>query len=59
MTLATIMFKPEFGEICFLVAFILFVLDVVVILAKRGAWEYDRLLTVAGLGFVALGWLAL
>lgn len=57
--LATIMFNPEFGEVCFLVAFILFALDVLVIVAKRTSWEYDRLLTVLALAFVALGWLAL
>jgi hypothetical protein len=50
----------DFAEICFLVAFILFCIEFVVRLtmARRTDWVYGWLLGVAGLAFLALGWLA-
>jgi hypothetical protein len=58
--LASIMTKPDFAEVCFLIAFILFVIELVIILTKNSPrWPYPNLLVVAGLAFVALGWLAL
>lgn len=57
--LAEIMSSPSFGEVMFLVAFILFAIDVVVRIARPQRWPYDWLLLAAGLACVALGWLAL
>jgi hypothetical protein len=58
MSIAAIMTEPDFAEICFLVALILFVVHVVIV-ATKNATEYGGLLISAGLAFVALGWLAL
>jgi len=52
------MTKPDFAEVCFLIAFILFVIEFIVRLVVR-PWPYDFLLVVAGLAFMALGFLAL
>ena len=60
--LAEIMDAPEFGEIMFLVGFILFVIEVVRLIAVRdnaGTWGYHWVLVVAGLACISLGWLAL
>lgn len=58
--LAEIMKAAGFAEVCFLVAFILFVIEFVTRLVNRAntAWAYGWLLGVAGLAFLALGWLA-
>lgn len=58
---SAIMTKPDFGEVCFLIAFILFVIAFFIVLAgERVPWSrLFNLLLVAGLAFIALGWLAL
>lgn len=57
---AEILDAPEFGEIMFLVAFILFAIEFVRLVATReSTWGYHWILVVAGLACVALGWLAL
>lgn len=57
---AEIMNSPDFAEIMFLVAFILFAIEVVRLIAIREAtWHYHWVLVVAGLACVALGLLAL
>lgn len=58
---AEIMSSPGFAEICFLVAFILFVIEFLTRAVNRSRtdWHYAWLLGVAGLAFLALGWLAL
>jgi hypothetical protein len=56
--LSAIMTKPDFAEVCFLVAFILFVIEFFIRLFVR-PYPYEMLLVVAGLAFLALGWLAL
>jgi hypothetical protein len=49
----------DFAEICFLIAFILFVIEFITRLTvRRVDWAYGWLLGVAGLAFIALGWLA-
>jgi hypothetical protein len=50
--LAEIMTSPGFGEIMFLVAFIL-------LAARTTTWDYSWLLIVCGLACMALGWVAL
>lgn len=58
--LAEIMTANSFAEIMFLVAFILFVVEVVRLVAMReAAWGYHWVLIVAGLACISLGWLAL
>ena len=58
--IAEIMDAPEFAEIMFLVAFILFLIEVVRLIAGGSmTWGYHWLLVVAGLGCLALAWLAL
>jgi len=57
--LAEVMDAPDFGEIMFLVAFILFVIEFVIIITKPANWGYSWLLVTAGLACLALGWLAL
>ena len=60
MLLAEIMTANSFAEVMFLVAFILFVVEVVrLIVARRVEWDYGWLLIVAGFACLALGWLAL
>lgn len=56
--LSSIMTKPDFAEVMFLVAFIIFVIEVVVMVTKTAAIPAG-LLTVAGLACLALGFLAL
>ena len=56
---AAIMTSPDFAEVMFLVAFILFLIEVVVVIARPAAWAYSGLLIAAGLAAVALGFLAL
>jgi cell division protein FtsX len=58
---AEIMKAAGFGEVCFLVAFVLFVIEFItrLTMARRAEWHYGWLLGVAGLAFIALGWLAL
>jgi hypothetical protein len=58
--LAEIMNSPDFAEIMFLVAFILFAIEVLRLVVGRGvAWDFHWVLVVAGLACVALGLLAL
>jgi hypothetical protein len=58
--LAEIMTANSFAEVMFLVAFILFVIEVVRLVAARSvAWDYSWLLIVAGFACMAMGWLAL
>lgn len=58
--LAEIMDAPGFAEVMFLVAFILFVIEVVRLIAGGAVnWGYHWLLVVAGLACIALGFLAL
>ena len=60
MLVAEIMDAPDFAEVMFLVAFILFTIEVVRLIAVREVtWGYHWLLVVAGLALLALGWLAL
>ena len=55
-----IMNAPGFGEVMFLVAVILFIIEVVRLITVGGStWGYHWLLVVAGLAALALGWLAL
>jgi hypothetical protein len=58
---AEIMTANSFGEVMFLVAFILFVIECVRLVVARASttWEFHWLLVVAGLACVSLGWLAL
>jgi hypothetical protein len=58
--LAEIMRAAGFAEVCFLIAFILFVIEFVihVIGHTRTNYPYTWFLLVAGLAFIALGWLA-
>jgi len=58
-TLAVIMNSPDFAEVMFLVAFILFVIEVILIVARPAGWAFGGLLIAAGLAAVALGFLAL
>lgn len=62
MLLAEIMDNADFAEIMFLVAFIIFLIEFVRLVALgRGdtTWGYHWVLVVAGLACLALGWLAL
>jgi hypothetical protein len=56
--LAEIMTANSFGEVLFLIAFILFVIEFVVSV-MRPNWAYNSVLMVAGFACIALGWLAL
>lgn len=56
--LSAIMTKPDFAEVMFLVAFILFVIDFVLIAIKNTTVPHG-LLMVAGLACIALALLAL
>ena len=56
MTLAAIMTEPDFGEVMFLVAFILFVIITVIHMLAR---EIPSALVAAGFALLSLGWLAL
>lgn len=56
--LSAIMTKPDFAEVMFLVAFIIFVLEAIV-LATKNATVPAGLLTVLGLAALSLGFLAL
>lgn len=57
--ISAIMTSPDFAEICFLVAVILFAVEFVRCLSRNEHWAYDSALMAAGLAFVALGFLAL
>jgi hypothetical protein len=57
--LTAIMTSPDFAEICFLVALVLFTIEFVIRLVRPANWAYDSVLLAAGLAFIALGWLAL
>jgi len=56
--LSAIMTKPDFAEVMFLVAFILFVIDFILIAIKNTTVPHG-LLMVAGFACMALGFLAL
>jgi hypothetical protein len=56
--LSAIMSKPDFAEVMFLVAFIIFVIELIVMWSKTTAVP-SGFLTVAGLACLALGFLAL
>lgn len=58
-TVAAIMTEPDFAEIMFLVAFIVFLIEVVVCIARPANWAYSGLLIAVGLAALALGELAL
>ena len=57
--LAEIMSAPSFAEVMFLVAFILFIIEVVRLAVRPASWEFHWMLVVAGLACIALGFLAL
>jgi len=57
--LAEIITSPIFGEVMFLVPFILFVIEFVIRVMRPPGWVYESALMVAGFACVALGWLAL
>lgn len=57
--LSAIWTDPDLAEVFFLVAVILFAIELVVVITRPANWGYDRLLTVAGLLFLALGFLAI
>lgn len=58
--LAEILDSASFAEIMFLVAFILFAIEAVRLIAAGSvSWGYHWLLVVAGLACIALGLLAL
>jgi hypothetical protein len=57
--IAEIMDSPDFAEIMFLVAFILFVIEFVIRIMRPANWVYESVLMVAGFACVALGLLAL
>jgi len=58
--LAEIISSNGLGEVMFLVAFILFAIEVVRLIAGRNVtWDYGWLLIVAGFACMALGWLVL
>ena len=61
--LGEIMDSPDFAEIMFLVGFILFLIEVIRIVAlsqrENAVWGYHWILVVAGLACISLGWLAL
>jgi hypothetical protein len=57
--IAEIMNSPGFGEVMFLVAFILFLIELVIRVVRPATWVYDSVLMVAGFASIALGWLAL
>jgi hypothetical protein len=58
---AEIMNSPDFAEIMFLVAFILFLVETLrlVFMRENTTWGFHWVLVVAGLACVALGLLAL
>lgn len=56
--LAAIMSSPDFAEVMFLVAFIVFVIAVVVHIVQP-TFQYLSILIPAGLACLALGFLAL
>lgn len=56
--LSAIMTSPDFGEVMFLVAFILFLIEVVIRIVRPAQWAYESLLLCAGLACLALGFLA-
>lgn len=57
--LSAIMTSPEFGEICFLVAFVLFVIASIVGFVRTEVSGYVGAIVASGLALLALGWLAL
>ena len=57
--LAEIMTANSFAEVMWLIAFVLFVVEVIRLIAVDAArWGYSWLLVVAGLACVSLGFLA-
>ena len=56
--LAAIWSNSDLSEVFFLVAVILFAIEVVVVITKPAQWAYGGLLIAAGLLFLALGFLA-
>jgi hypothetical protein len=57
--LAEIMTANSLGEVMFLVAFVLFVIEFVIRVMRPPGWVYESALMVAGFACLALGWLAL
>lgn len=57
--LNAIMTSPEFGEVCFLIALILFIIATVLRLVVTTASAYSGAFVAGGLSFIALAWLAL
>jgi hypothetical protein len=56
--LADIWSNPEASEALFLIAFILFMIEFLIRLAKPANWAYPDLFVIAGLACVSLAWLA-
>lgn len=56
--LSAIMSSPDFGEVCFLIAFVIFVIATVVALLRTTVDTYVIPIIAAGLAMMALGWLA-
>jgi len=56
--LAAIWSNPELAEVFFLIAVILFAIEVIVIISKPAGYAYGGLLIAGGLLFTALGFLA-
>lgn len=57
--LSVIMSSPDFAEVCFLVAFIVFAIEFVAAVTRPASWVYDMAMVTLGLGFLTLGFLAL
>jgi hypothetical protein len=57
--IAEIMASPDFAEVMFLVAFILFVIEFVLRIMRPANWVYESAIMVAGFACIALGLLAL
>ena len=56
--LSAIWSNPELSEVFFLIAVILFAIEVVVVISKPANWAYSGLMIAGGLLFLALGFLA-
>lgn len=56
---SAIMTSPDFGEVCFLIALILFAIAFVVNVTRSEIAAWSNTIIAAGLAFIALAWLAL
>lgn len=57
--ISAIMNAPGFAELCFLIAVVLFAVELLLKLKPNASWTHDNVLTIAGFGLIALGLLAL